>query len=333
MKKIVINILLPMMLILSFCCSCGRNDIKGTEKKSKLDTTYNIPEISSDYFKVYAEDSKFSYSEYSVCNTMLFTMLSGKPIDEEKLEVTINGGIEYDYSIVEDDEEVMPEWILEIYNKNVDANILDSEYALIADELPKVYQYILSIEPKNYTSGKVNELTVKYEGVEYKYNIDVDYVKLDMALDDKERLSCETVARTDLNAEYFVDGTVDIENLKFSVNDDIELEDIYFAGCDSTIIDEIRIVSDGMDYIWDKTETNSFGKEDEFTISVLCHDEMMKKMLSCNRYLVFKYLYNGKEYETYVEIQCRIRLDGYEMFALDDNSVDYKTEYIKRYSR
>ncbi len=327
-KKIVCVVLLTSLL-LGGCRQENDNTTEKVNEEQVTEISYNVPAIDSDYFKIYANDADFTYSDYSVCNTMIFTMIAGDKIDESQLKVEMNGGIDCEYSIGESEDEVMPEVVLEIYNKGTDISKLSSEFDSFSDKLPKLYEYKLCVEPVDFNSEEASELIVSYAGKKYKYDISVKYNHLDLLLDDKEQLSCSTLARTDLNAEYYIDGKFNVGNLKFSANNDIELKDIYFVGSDKTVIDEIEIESNGVNYVWDKSNSDLFYKGSEVTMSIMCYDETIKKFTSCNRYLVLKYLCDGKEYETYVEIQLRVRLDRYEMFAMDDESVDYKSEYIR----
>lgn len=311
---------------------CNKDEDVSTEKVTEQnapEAKYNIPPITSDYFRVFAEDSKYIYSELTVCKSMTFTIITGEKLDKDKLKVELNNGIGCKFSIIEGEEELMPEIIFETYNKDADVEKLQEEYADFAERLPRLYENTLVVDPVDFSSGEITELKVSYDGKDYISKINVKYSSLDLALDEKDRFSCSSLARSDVNASYYIDGEFNVDDLEFTAESDVELKDIYFIANDSAKIDEIVVQENGTDYKWDKSEAIALSKSESLKLSIKFHDDTLKKFTSCNKYLVFKYTCDGKEYETYIDLSYRIRIDRYEMFAMEDDTVDYQKVYIE----
>ena len=311
---------------------CNKDEDISTEKvteQNALEAKYNIPPITTDYFRVFAEDSKFIFSDLSICKSMTFTIITGEKLDKDKLKVELNNGIGCKFSIIEGEEELMPEIVFETYNKDADVEKLQEEYEEFAERLPKLYENTLVVDPVDFSSGEITELKVSYNGKDYISKIDVKHSSLDLALDEKDRFSCNTFARSDDNASYYIDGEFNVDNLEFTADSDVEINDLYFAANDSAKIDEIVVQENGTDYKWDKSEPIALSQSESLKLSIKFHDDTLKKFTSCNKYLVIKYTCDGKEYETYIDLSYRIRIDRYEMFAMEDDTVDYQKVYIE----
>ena len=83
---------------------CNKDEDISTEKvteQNALEEKYNIPPITTDYFRVFAEDSKFIFSDLSICKSMTFTIITGEKLDKDKLKVELNNGIGCKFSIIE----------------------------------------------------------------------------------------------------------------------------------------------------------------------------------------------------------------------------------------
>ena len=113
----------------------------------------------------------------------------------------------------------------------------------------------------------------------------------------------------------------------------LEITHIGFVG-DAAQLVEVGISSaeSGVDVVWQADKPFALNQGDTITLRVTATDPTFANTLSGNarRYLEVRYICNGQESASYVELSYRMRRNPYEVYAAEVDGVDilsYYTEY------
>lgn len=318
--------------------------------KSSAASNCRLPEIPEDYFALLCHNTDVTFTQYSCCNNIHFTVLSAKPISLDDASVSFSGNVPVTYEwymnptpealsravflyyqgidLVEA-ERLLAQDQTEEYHKLLDP-MQEAYDALSVDDIPTLYTGYLSLHFADFarlSGGTLGTMTVTVNGHTTEYPLDsISYRKAEPIQEDSGELLCDTLALSDVSVVPSQNGQFYFDNINFSATADTAIEKIYFLDAPNSVIDTVSVVQTQGEYstdvVWDGSQPLPLSKGETVQISVSAHDPIFANTMSANatRYLVIAYRSAEGIGETCVEVTFRMRPNGFWTYAeMEDN--------------
>lgn len=356
-RKIICILLAAVML-----CSCGKAD----EKVGKTTDTENVK--TPKYKKVILtdlENCNINFIKNMPYTDFDFRIISTDKLDEKKLDIKFDTTLEYECSIANREVEDANKFsypLLCAYNgyevkkiKSQIEQISDEDYQRCVIEnknFPKLYVYTVStqIDMENVKKDgdyEIKDMTVTYDGDEYKFDIGKISV-------DKKQTMKETFAQ-DIDGENSAMQTIDgldyismdsnfditLDGIIETYKDKLEIKSIYLKNVDDNIkVKNVSISTSNeegtVEFDFDKNGNNIIPKETSATIILNCSNEILENNIGSyiSPIVCIDYKLGKKTGTLNIPVMARgYSRSAQEIYAYKIDKIDIFNLYLKNFEK
>lgn len=303
MRKMVCLTLAAAMLW--GCGKTGENVEKATESNKQTEVTKQVEQNKKNLvvpeFKetilTDLENCDITYMKNMGFSSFDFRLISTKELDKKKLDIKFDTSLGYKWNVADsetDDGKKFGYKLFCAYNDDNKEATEDDYNQLITnnENFPKLYTYEIVVKinlnsAKKDTDNDISEMTVTYEGKEYKFKVGkicvdreamqntfaVDLAGKDTAVQTTGNISGITMGET---FDMYLDGLVETSSKG------VEIQDVYLKNVDNSIkLNNVEITiknSDGDSNIkFDKSKKNEIPSKSTADFSLNCSNILLKK--------------------------------------------------------
>lgn len=355
-----------ILLLLAGCAGQNAGSTEGTSiptdthnsQKDEAGTSLILPAIQENYWGVYDNRCNVIYEPGFVsCNSINLTLLSAVPLEQEDVAVTLDTGWDMIYYLYPYDGEegicylnedlllmyqgVSAEELLEYHAGTVpperksEFNKWVFEYRALDDsKKPMIYRYTLDLGipiTEMDSNDVLDAFTITVNGETRTYQLgsiqNRVFETIEFPYDPNYSLNCDDNLNIfGANADVTSDGSIRLDNLKYTAVDDVVITGIRFFKGDDVQIQSISCVqntADGavIDTMWDMIQPIELMAGDSIFLNIQITDPFFAGTLGGwnTRYLLLEYRCGGETYELGIHFQFVQSLhDPFAYIAAED---------------
>lgn len=320
-----------------------------------------VPGKEKDYFELLCENCDMTvYLGNANARFVEFVLVSTRKLDNKTVTICSDIGEPFEAELIalSKSSEVLPFAVFLSYQgvswdkyasdpealKEVQAQY-EEAYGTVAQKTPSLYSYKVPISfnqlgiPQEELSEAVQlqTLTVTIEEQSKTYAVgNMQFLPDKMQEKTGGGLNPRTLAISSYPIQPSGEGAITFSDLEYFAKKDITLQSLsYFGSQDSTLLDCRLVITtaegDSYNTSWDGCTPVEIDAGSSFLLTVSLNDTGIANKLVSNvlRHLIIDYTSDGEEYNTRLEIYCRIQAKPHDVYAWKIDGVDMLPYYVE----